>query len=486
MNKKFYITTSIAYVNAPPHIGFAQELIQADVIARYHRLSGEDVFFLTGTDDHGIKVVRTARENGKTPKEFTDEISEKFISLKQALNLSNDYFIRTSDQAKHWPTVKKIWLQLKENGDLYKKKYKGFYCVGCESFIKENDLVLGKCLIHQKEPEIIEEENYFFRLSKYEEQLKEIIEKEQIKIIPGSKKKELLSFFNQGLEDISCSRSREKLEWGIPVPNDEGQTIYVWFEALLNYLSAVDYFLNNDKFQRFWPPDVQCIGKDVFTRFHGSLWPAMILSLGLTLPKSIFIHGFINVDGQKMSKSLGNVIDPFELVKKYGVDATRYFFLREIPATEDGDFTYKKFEERYNSDLAKGLGNLVARIITLAEKVIIRDNSPFAFESQIKKCWQDYLIALNDLKFNEALSSIWDLMSFCDKYIEREKPWEKDFEDQSTINNLLFVLSNIASFLRPFLPETSEKIFLQLGINPDSQEPWKFKIKKGESLFPRI
>ena len=477
--KKFYIPTSIVYTNLSPHIGFALELIQADVLARYHRLLSEDVFFLTGTDENGAKVAKAAEEAGKSPKNFVDEIVKKVKELKEVLNLSNDDFIRTSDKKRHWSAVEKVWLKLKENGDIYKKKYKGLYCVGCEAFVKEKDLVDGKCPIHEKNPEVIEEENYFFRLSKYQNKLKKIIRAEKIKIIPETRKSELLNFITQGLEDTSCSRSREKLEWGIPVPGDNTQTVYVWLEALGNYLSALDYATNGDKFKKFWPPDVHCIGKDIFIRFHGSLWPAMLLSLKLELPKTIFVHGFITVGGQKMSKSLGNVIDPFELVKKYGTDAVRYFLLREIPPTEDGDFTYEKFEQRYNSDLASGLGNLVARVITLAKisnfQFLISKQIPNPkFKTIINNTWGKYREDLVEFKFNEALISIWDLISFCDRYIEKERPWEESENQKEVISNLLLVLSEIAKLLEPFLPETSEKILQQI------------KTKKSQILFPRI
>ncbi|MDP2967181.1 MAG: methionine--tRNA ligase [bacterium] len=475
--KKFYIPTSIVYTNLSPHIGFALEVIQADVLARYHRFLGEEVLFLTGTDENGIKNVQAAKKAGKTPKNFTEEIARKVKSLKGALNLSNDDFIRTTDKKRHWPTVEKVWLKLKENGDIYKKKYKGLYCVGCEAFVKEKDLVNGKCPVHEKIPEVTEEENYFFQLSKYQKQLKRIIEAGTIKIIPEIRKNELLSFINQGLEDTCCSRSREKLKWGIPVPEDDTQTVYVWLEALVNYLSAVDYATNGDKFKKFWPPDAHCIGKDIFIRFHGSLWPAMLLSLKLELPKTIFIHGFITVGGQKMSKSLGNVVDPFELVKKYGTDAVRYFLLREITPTEDGDFTYEKFEQRYNSDLAKGLGNLVARVITLAEKSKIQNSKPKInpkFKTEIEKTKKTWQKSPDNFKFNEALIAIWELISFCDRYIEKERPWEESKKQKEVIGNLLLVLNEIAKLLRPFLPETSEKIFQQL------------KTRKSKPLFPRI
>ncbi len=470
--KKFYITTSIAYTNASPHIGFTQEVVQTDALARYHRLLGEDVFFLTGTDENGAKVAKAAEEEGKNPKEFADEISEQFKALKQILNLSNDDFIRTTDQKRHWPTVQKVWLKLKGNGDIYKKKYKGLYCIGCEAFIKEKDLIDGKCPIHQQKPEAIEEENYFFKLSKYSKQIEKVIKRDEIKIIPESRKNEILSFIKQGLEDISCSRLRKNLKWGIPVPNDDTQTIYIWLEALVNYISALGYAKDEDKFKRYWPADVHCVGKDIF-KFHSLLWPAMLLSINLPLPKTIFVHGFITVGGQKMSKSLGNVIDPFELVKKYGTDPVRYFLLREIPPTEDGDFTYQKFEGRYNSDLASGLGNLVARVLTMAKKLkTTTQNSKL--KKEIDNTWKKYKKALEEFKFNEALIPIWELISFCDRYIEKERPWEEKENQEEVIGNLLFTISNIAEMLKPFLPETSEKIFKQL------------KTKEAKPLFPRI
>jgi methionyl-tRNA synthetase len=479
--KKFFITTSIAYTNAPPHIGFALELIQADVLARYHRLIGEDVFFLTGTDEHGSKIERAAGKAGKTPEEFTNEISSRFQKLTKVLNISNDDFIRTTDKKKHWPTVEEAWKRLLEKEDIYKKKYKGLYCVGCEAFLKEKDLVNGKCPNHQKEPEIIEEENYFFRLSKYGNQVKKEIEKDNIKIIPETRKKEILSFIKQGVEDISISRSKEKLSWGISVPEDKDQTIYVWFDALLNYISALGYDKERENFKKFWPADVQCIGKDIF-RFHALMWPAILIALDLPRPKNILVHGFITVEGQKMSKSLGNVVDPFELIDKFGSDAVRYFLLREIPSTEDGDFSPKRFKERYNSDLAFGLGNLVSRILKLAnisnsQFLISNQFSNQNFQKIINQTQNQYKKALDNFKFNESLALIWQLISYCDKYIEKEKPWElltnsKRQIANNVISDLLFAIGKISEFLQPFLPETSEKIKTQL------------KDKKSEPLFP--
>jgi methionyl-tRNA synthetase len=469
---KFYVTTSIAYTNAPPHLGFALESVQADVIARYHRLLGEDVFFLTGTDEHGQKNVKAAKETGKEVKEFVDGISASFRRLTKALNLSNNDFIRTSDQKKHWPAVKKVWLKLKEKGDIYKEKYKGLYCSGCEAFITKKDLEDGKCAIHQTEPEIIEEENYFFRLSKYSKQIEKLISEGKIRIVPQERKNEVLNFVKKGLEDISFSRPRKDLKWGIPVPDDESQTVYVWCDALLNYLSALDYSKDGESFKKYWPADVHCIGKDIL-KFHALIWPGMLLSLDLPLPKTIFVHGFITAEGKKMSKSLGNVVDPFEIVKKYGADPLRYFLLREIPPTEDGDFTFEKFEERYNSDLAKGLGNLIARVLTLADNSKVYDQKT-EFKGEIRKTEENCKKLMAEFKFNEALTAIWQLIGFYDRYIEEKRPWEENREQKEVIGNLLFAISNIAEMLKPFLPETSEKILKQL------------KEKKSEPLFPRL
>ncbi|HUV81192.1 MAG TPA: methionine--tRNA ligase [Patescibacteria group bacterium] len=473
--KKFYITTSIAYTNALPHIGFALEVVQADVMARYRRMLNEDVLFLTGTDEHGQKVAKAAEKVNKTPEDFCDGISAKFKKLIKILNLSNNDFIRTTDRKRHWPTVEKVWLEIEKKSDIYKKKYQGLYCSGCEAFLAKRDLIDGKCLIHRREPESIEEENYFFRLSKYAGKIEKLIEENKIEIIPPSRKKEMLSFIGQGLEDVSFSRPRKNLKWGIPVPGDDSQTIYVWSDALVNYLSALDYSGDAAKFKKYWPADVQCVGKDI-QKFHCLIWPAMLLSLGLQLPRTIFVHGFITVGGQKMSKSLGNVIDPFNLVEKYGTDAVRYFLLREIPPTEDGDFTYEKFEQRYNSDLAKGLGNFVSRVIALAGKLKLKELKikDKDLKSVIDKTRKNYEKSLDSFKFNEALTSLWQLISFCDKYIEKEKPWQASEKQEEIVANLLLAVNEVAGLLKPFLPETSEKIFERLARG------------KNKPLFPRI
>lgn len=474
---KFYITTSIAYTNAPPHLGFALEAVQADVLARYSRLLKKETFFLTGTDEHGRKVQEAADKAGQTPQEFCDGVSARFQGLKLALNLSNDSFIRTTDRERHWPAVKKAWFGLEKTGDIYKKKYQGLYCSGCEAFITKKDLVEGKCALHQREPEVVEEENWFFRLSKYSKDIEKLITKDQIKIIPESRKKEMLNFIKQGLEDVSFSRPRKDLQWGIPVPSDATQTIYCWADALTNYLSAIGYADDPKTFKKYWPVDVHCIGKDI-QKFHLAIWPGMLLSLGLPLPRNILVHGFITADGQKMSKSLGNVVDPYELVKKYGTDAVRYFLLREISPTEDGDFTPEKFEKRYNSDLASGLGNLVSRVLKMVENSGInsvpKSFSNSDFKKKLSSTEKMNKESLADFKFNEALITIWGLITFCDQYINQEKPWEESPKQKEVIGDLLLSLQKIAELLSPFLPETSQKIERAIKAN------------KIEALFPRI
>ncbi len=450
--EKYYITTSIAYTNAPPHLGFALESIQADVLARFNRALEKDVFFLTGTDEHGSKIAKKAKELDKNPQEFVDEISSQFKELTKALNISNSDFIRTTDKERHWPIVIDFWKRLEKNGDLYKKKYQGYYCSGCEAFVTEKDLEDKKCPIHQKELELVEEENYFFKLSKYQEEIKKAIESDQLEIIPETRKNEVLSFLSQGLEDISFSRSRDKLKWGIPVPGDDSQVMYVWADALSNYISAL-----GGEESKYWPADVHCVGKDIL-KFHALIWPAMLLSLKIALPKKIFVHGFVSVDGQKMSKSLGNVIDPFDLVEEYGADAVRYYLLREIPSSQDGDFSKQRFEERYNADLASGIGNLVSRVKVMSDKVGIKPGNIKDVEPEIVKAQKKYKEALDGFRFNEALKAVWELISFCDKYIEKEKPWEHQKNSTQVLGNLSIVLDNIAELLEPFLPETAQKV----------------------------
>jgi len=478
MPKKFYITTSIAYVNAPPHIGYALESVQADVLARWHRQQGEEVFFLTGTDEHGAKIVRAAEAAGKAPQELVDANAQEFKNLKKTLNLSWDGFIRTSDQKTHWPVAQELWRRLQASGDLYKKTYSGLYCVGHEAFITQKDLKDGRCDLHKKEPETIEEENWFFKLSNYTKEIESRIRNNELRIVPESRKNEILALLEEGLEDVSFSRPRKDLDWGVPVPEDDTQTMYVWADALSNYISGY----GGIKAWEEHPADVHCIGKDIL-RFHGAIWPAMLLSANLPLPKNIFVHGFITVDGEKMSKSVGNVIDPFELVKRYGTDAVRYYLLREIPSYEDGDFSYEKFKERYNGDLANGLGNLVSRVATLGARFDILEISE-PIDKIIKSQYSpDYEKWFERYGFDKLLIGLWDSIHNLDVIINNDKPWaikDEAFLKQKIVQYSISILC-IADFLKPFLPGTTDKIKDIFSIN-DSV----LKIKKAEGLFPRL
>ncbi len=490
---KFYITTAIDYVNGAPHIGHALEKIQADVLARYHRLKGEEVLYLTGTDEHGAKIVRAAAEVGKNVAEFVNENAEKFKKLKEVLGLSWDDFIRTSDQNRHWPGAQKLWQKLEAAGDLYKKKYRGLYCVGHEAFVTEKDLVEGKCRDHQKEPEVVEEENWFFRLSKYSKEIESRIRNQELKIIPKTRENEILSLIKSGLEDVSFSRPAKDLSWGIPVPNDPDHTMYVWCDALANYITAIGYGhdprskIQDPRFEKFWPADLHVIGKDIL-RFHAAIWPGMLLSAGLPLPKSIFVHGFITVEGEKMSKTVGNVVDPVELVEKYGTDPVRYYLLREIPSYEDGDFSYKKFEERYNGDLANGLGNLVARLAALGEKLgrvdfdFQKDIEP-QIKNECNQVFAAYEACLADIKLNEALAKVWELISLADGYINDKKPWAIDDQNElgRVVANACYVVGVVNNLINPFLPATSEAISRQISYQENG-----FVMEKGKTLFPRL
>jgi len=471
MNQKFYLTSAIPYVNADPHIGFALEIIQADVIARFQRLLGKDVFFLTGSDENSLKNVQAAEEQKISPQELVDRNSQKFKDLKKILNLSFDDFIRTTE-GRHLRGAQKFWLSCQKE-DIYKKKYKGLYCIGCESFYTEKDLVKGKCPEHNTKPEVVEEENYFFRLSKYQGFLEDLIEKDKLKIIPQTRKNEVLSFIKQGLEDFSISRSKERAHnWGILVPGDSRQIIYVWFDALTNYITALDWQDNGLLFKKYWPVDLHVIGKGI-NRFHSIYWPAMLKSVGLPLPKEIFVHGYITIDGKKISKSLGNTINPQKLAEKYDTDALRYYLLREIPAYGDGDFSIQRFEEVYNADLANGLGNLVARVAKLCER------SSLQFNKYQAKIGKEYKRDLEEFKFDKVVKTIWEEIRNLDRYLDRKVPWKiKEKEELKTVlQKAVDGIRQIAYELQPFLPETSAKIEKQF------KGP---KIKTKKPLFPRI
>lgn len=475
--KKFYITTAIAYANAAPHIGHALEYIQADTIARYHRKK-EDVWFLTGMDEHGDKINRVAQASEKTAKVFVDEIAKTFKGLKKELNLSYDDFIRTTDKKKHWPGVYAIWDKLVKKGDIYLKNYQGLYCVGCEKFLTEKDLTEeGNCPLHKKKPELVEEQNYFFRLSRYEKQIRELIESGKMDVRPAATKSEILSFLNQGLEDISFSRSKKTVPWGIPVKNSD-QTIYVWGDALVNYISAIGYGRDEENFKRLWPAEVHLIGKDI-ARFHAVIWPAMLLSAGLKTPKKIFTHGYITVDGEKMSKSIGNVINAFEPSKKYGIDPLRYYVLREIPSDGDGDFSYDRLSERYERDLARGLGNFVARTLNLlnGEKIDISKAPSKEVKDEIKRMRARVEKGFEEFRLHEALSAVFDLIKAGDVYVNDKQPWKN--KSVKISRDLLAYLENIGEGIEPFMPDTSKKIKSALKYKENICTP-----KKIDPLFP--
>lgn len=484
MKEKFYITTAIDYVNAPPHIGHALEKIQADVCARYARQTGKDVYFLTGVDEHGLKNAKTAREAGLPVKKFVTAHARLFKDLKQSLALSWNQFIRTTDEKKHWPGAYALWRALDASGDLYKKTYRGLYCAGCEAFVSEKDLVGGVCPIHKKEPEVIEEENYFFRLSSYTKQLKQKIQTKELRIVPESRENEILSLIDAGLEDVSFSRSREKLTWGIPVPGDDTQTMYVWADALSNYISAIGYGRDMKEFGRWWPADVQVIGKDIL-RFHAAIWPAMLLSANLPLPKVLFVHGFVTVEGEKMSKTIGNVISPSDIISAYGTDPFRYYFLREFSSWDDGDFSKNRFIQRYNADLAHGLGNFVARVTALISKTDIQDtfkHMDLVVEHRIKTAQKNIASAMELFRFNDALTELWSLISFGDAYLNEKKPWVSQGNDSSvTLFSLGTLVVSVGVLLAPFLPHTAERISQAITIRGK-----KIIIKEVPRLFPRI
>ncbi len=482
--KKFYITTSLPYINSKPHVGFALEVIQADVLARWHRLQGASTFFLTGTDEHGSKIAKIAKDEGVTPQAIAEKNSAFFAELKSVLNLSNDDFIRTSDRDNHWPGAQKLWKQLVQSGDIYKSKYKGLYCVGCEAFVTERDLIEGKCPIHKTIPESIEEENYFFKLSRYADQIANKIKTQELEIVPKGRAKEILNVIENGLNDISFSRPQEKLPWGIPVPDDPTQTMYVWCDALSNYITGVGYGRDDTNFNKWWPADIHVIGKDIL-RFHAAIWPGMLLSANLPLPKRIFVHGFISAGGQKMSKSLGNVINPEEIVEKYGTDALRYYLLKEIPTTDDGNFSWKRFEEIYNSELADNLGNLVSRVISMAGKYTDSKTT-----KPTKDSWPPNIgifqyidERINEFRLDLAVKEIGILIKGLNQYVDEKKPWvlhkEGKIEELNDIlYNLLESLRWLSILFYPFLPQTANKIRQQLNLSNIDEDNFDLEQEK--------
>ncbi len=476
MTKPFFITTAIDYVNGEPHVGHASEKVLTDTVARYHRdVLGEDVFFLTGTDENSLKNVQGAEKAGRPVDEYVKENAEAFKSLGNSLGLSFDRFLRTTEDI-HFAGAKKFWSAM-DPDDLYKKSYKGLYCVGCEEFKLEKDLVDGKCPEHLTTPEIVEEENWFFRLSAYGDRLKGLIESGEMRIVPEFRKNEVLSFIDRGLEDFSVSRSVARAKgWGVPVPGDESQIMYVWVDALANYVTALDFAGDGADYRKFWAGDgerVHIIGKGIL-RFHAIYWPAMLLSAKLPLPTKIYAHEYLTIDGQKMSKSIGNVLYPRELVERFGKDGARYLLLTSLPFSKDGDLSWVKMTEKYNADLANGLGNLVSRVMRLSEGL----DADMKGITECPGYPTEVSEPLDAYRFAEALEKIWETVRESNRHIEEEKPWELAKTDREkftgVMRTLLDRLAYLSVALVPFLPETAGKISASL------------KSGKTEILFQRV
>lgn len=482
MANKFYITTTLPYVNADPHVGFAREIIEADVLARYHRELGDEVFFNTGTDEHGLKIYQKAQELGMDAQEYCDLKAPEFDKLKQALNLSYDAFIRTTDK-NHMAAAQEFWRRCDKNGDIYKKNYKVKYCVGCELEKTDSELVDGKCPLHPNaELEIIEEENYFFRFSKYQEKLLELYEDNPDFVLPKKRLNEVKSFVERGIEDFSISRLKKKMPWGVPVPGDEEQVMYVWFDALVNYISTLGWPKTDGDYEKFWP-GYQVCGKDN-TRQQAAMWQAMLMSAELPASKRIFVNGFITVKGEKMSKSTGNVISPLEMVEKFGVDGTRYLLLSYGSFGEDSDISWEWLTEKYNADLANGLGNLVSRVVKLSTELeinhqILIEEGEKIVDMSHQEIWSNRIKYFNNLELGQLLAGVHEIIKAANKQIDEDKPWELVKNNniialEKSMARCFYDIFLISKILITFLPETSEKIKKAL------------ETKKVEPLFQRI
>lgn len=472
----YFITTSIPYANGEPHLGHALEFVYADILARLARQAHTPVIFSTGMDEHGTKIAEKALELNITPKQLVDANTQKFIDLLASLNISYDRFIRTTDES-HKQRAQIIWQQLKE--DIYKGSYEGWYCVGHEEYFTENFVKAnnGICEDHNKPYIRLKEDNYFFRLSKYASQIKEAIISKKFLVIPDTRRNEILSVIDEGLEDISISRPKDKINWGIPVPNDDSQVMYVWFEALLNYITILG-FPEHPDFKNYWPANVQIIGKDIL-RFHSAIWPGILMGLGLKLPKVLYVHGHITFNGKKMSKSLGNYVTPAEVLSKYSADVFRYYLTRHIPSYSDGDFSWQRLEEVYNSELANELGNAVSRTVAM---IISYEDGMVGEIPDTEHDETAYKRALHNCRFDKALEEVWDSVKSLNQYIETQKPWQiaktkDDVHLREVLAYQVAYLLQIAKQLEPFMPDTASRIKEIFG---------KVIIKPLESsLFPK-
>ena len=471
---KFYITAAIPYVNSLPHIGHALEFIQTDVIARYRRLLGDDVLKLSGGDENALKNVQAAEKAGTPLQDFIDKNSEFFRELTVKLNAPFDVWQRGSDTEHHYPSSQELWRRCNKNGDIYKKSYKGLYCVGCEAFYSPDELNdQGECFEHPgKKLDEVEEKNYFFKLSKYQERLISLISSGDLEIAPENRKNEVLSFLKSGLKDISVSRSNQRArDWGVPVPDDPSQRIYVWFDALNIYQSGIGFGWDDVMYKKWWPANLHVIGKGII-RFHAVYWPAFLMSAGLATPKKLFVHEYFTVDGQKMSKTVGNVYDPMPVLNKLGADPLRYYCLAKISPFADGDFSEEKFYSSYNSDLANGIGNLVSRVATMAEKISL------VVPETKSDLSVDVATALDLYQFDRALKNIWLKIKEADTLINERKVWAlKGKEQKEILTDLVKRIRQIGTDLQPFLPETAEKILKQFSGE---------KISRGDNLFNRL